>query len=216
MDTDADSCGEDALDIPDKLDKAVASGVAGSFGAVEVMSEAAASDQEGEEAAPDGSLGAEDADLAPEAEPRFRHPAGTFKIAESTWFFVTKTPGWIDVKCTMKYQFRGHLEGMANGLPMSRTLTPYHYGDEWEDPWRSLLLLRSWSIWRARAQGWARAKECRNREVLRQEARLVADLRREHVSRDIALRQPLVGSAPAHTLFAKWTPEVVRQLCSAA
>jgi hypothetical protein len=63
-----------------------------------------------------------------------RHLPGTWKIWEGTWFYVTKTPGWIDVKCCLKHQFRAGEEGL--GLTsMSRTLTPYHYGDDWEDPW---------------------------------------------------------------------------------
>jgi hypothetical protein len=108
--------------------------------------------------------------------PSFRHPAGTWKIWESTWFYVTKTPGFLDVKCHVKRQFHGVSEGMGVSS-LSRTLTPHHYGDLWEDPWKTMLLLRSWSIWRARWQGWARAKDCRLREVARQVDRFVVDLR---------------------------------------
>ena len=59
----------------------------------------------------------------------------------------------------MKMPFRNVTQGMGTTV-MSRTVSPHHYGDDWEDPWRSVLLLRSWSIWRARWQGWAKQKDC--------------------------------------------------------
>ena len=99
-------------------------------------------------------------------------------------------------------------EGLGT-TSMSRTLTPYHYGDEWDNPWRSLLLLRSWSIWRARWQGWARAKEHRLREVGRQVARFTADLRQAHEEHEVSLQIPLLGNVLAHQLLSKWTADVV-------
>jgi hypothetical protein len=140
--------------------------------------------------------------------PSFRHPAGTWKIWESPWFYVTKTPGFSDVKCHVKRQFHGVSEGMGISS-LSRTLTPYHYGDLWEEPWKTMLLLRSWSIWRARWQGWARAKNCRLREVARQVERLVVDLRTGHGDHDLPLQEPLLGSTQAHRLLVTWTPDAV-------
>jgi hypothetical protein len=88
----------------------------------------------------------EDSDSKPDKESkdkRFRHPTGTWNIWNGTWFYITKTPGWIDVKARLKELFRNALEGMGRSA-MSKTLTPHHYGDVWEDPWRSLLpLVRS-------------------------------------------------------------------------
>ena len=68
-----------------------------------------------------------------ESEQRFRHPPGTWKIWESTWFYATKTPGWVDMKCWLKWQYRSSSEGMGT-RSMSKTLTPYRYGDDWDDP----------------------------------------------------------------------------------
>ena len=162
-------------------------------------------------AAPESAASAPELALAaPESDDirHFRHLPGTWKVWEGTWFYITKTPGWIDVKCCLKHQFRQGEEGMGTSS-MSRTLSPHHYGDVWEDPWRTLLLLRSWSIWRARWQGWARAKEFRMREVGRQVARFTAELRQAHLDHDLALAVPLLGNATAHHLLVKWTADVV-------
>ena len=148
--------------------------------------------------------------MAPEADDirHHRHLPGTWKIWDGAWFYATKPPGWIDITCCLKHQFRSGDEGLGI-TSMSRTLTPYHYGDEWDNPWRSLLLLRSWSIWRARWQGWARAKEHRLREVGRQVARFTADLRQAHAEHEVPLQIPLLGNELAHQLLSKWTADVV-------
>jgi len=159
----------------------------------------------------------EDSDPKPDQDSkdkRFRHPTGTWNIWNGTWFYITKTPGWIDVKARLKEPFCNALEGMGRSA-MSKTLTPHHYGDVWEDPWRSLLLLRSWTIWRARWMGWARAKECRLREVNRQVERFVVHIREAHATHDLPLQTPLLGNVAAHGLLVKWTPDVVLQLLPA-
>ena len=152
----------------------------------------------------------ESAAVAPEEEAQEvlpRHPSGTWKVWEGTWFYMTKTPGFIDVKCWLKSSMRNDGEGLGK-VSMSRTLTPYHYLDDWEDPWKTMLLLRSWSVWRARWQGWARAKSYRLREVDRQVARLTLDIRRSHEEHGLPTVRPLFGSEPAHALLVKWTPDV--------
>ena len=95
---------------------------------------------------------------------------------------------------------------------MSRTVSPHHCGDRWEDPWRSVLLLRSWSIWRARWLGWAKQKDCRLRELNRQADRLVLNIRSEHVSHMVPLHVPLLGPDQAHALLQQWTPDIVQHL----
>ena len=150
--------------------------------------------------------------MAPEVDDirHYRHLPGTWKVWEGTWFYITKTPGWLDVTCCLKHQCRTGEEGMGTSS-MSRTLTPHHYVFSWEHPWRSLLLLRSWAIWRARWLGWARAKEHRLREVGRM-ARLTADARQAHLDHDVPLQSPLLGNALAHQLLSKWTADVVSAL----
>ena len=138
-----------------------------------------------------------------------KYQVGTGKRWDNTWFVSTTTPGWSEVKCCMKSRFRNVSSGGMGARFMSKTLTPYHYGDEWDDPWKSILLLRSWAIWRARWQGWSTDQECRHHEVCRQMDRLVTDLKTAHATHAIPLRVPLLGSDKAHKQFTQWTPEVI-------
>ena len=146
-----------------------------------------------------------------ELEQRFRHPPGAWKIWESTWLYATKTPGWVDMKCWLKWQYRSSSEGMGT-RSMSKTLTPYRYGDDWDDPRRNLLLLRAWSIWRARWMGWPSANECRSRELSRQVARFSTDMREAHSEHQLPLVNPLFGNAAAHLFMLQWTPDLVTDL----
>ena len=139
--------------------------------------------------------------------PRARLPAGTWKTWESVWFYITQTPGWADVKIVMKMPFRDLVNGMGS-TQMSKTLTPRHYGDTLENPWRSLLLLRAWSIWRARHQGWASKRECRLREVASQARRLEQSLRAAHENHGLPL-MPLLANVQAAALLSSWVPDVV-------
>jgi len=105
-----------------------------------------------------------------------RHPAGTWTVWSNLWVYITKTPGFSDVKCSVKGPLRNSAGGLgAKGL--SKTLTPAHYGETWDNPVRSLLLLRAWAVWRVQQGGWASARECRQRELDRERVRLEADLR---------------------------------------
>ena len=83
---------------------------------------------------------------------------GAWKVWEGTWLYATKTPGWLDVKVIMKGPFRSGSEGMGN-MFMSKTLTPDHYGDDWNEPVETMLLLRSLCVWTARLGGWAKAAQ---------------------------------------------------------
>ena len=58
---------------------------------------------------------------------------------------MTKTPGFTGVKCHIKAAFRNCSSGMGV-TNMSKTLSSHHYGDEWDYPWRVVLLLRAWTI----------------------------------------------------------------------
>ena len=138
-----------------------------------------------------------------------RHPPGTWKIWESSWFYMTQTPGGTDIKIVLKWHLRGAPTGMGTRM-LSKTISPHHYGDDLSDPWRSILLLRSWSIWRARLLGWSKQKECRSREVGRQMERFVHDLRKAHSEHGLAVMKPLLGCPAAHDLLYQWTADAVR------
>jgi len=108
-----------------------------------------------------------------------RHAPGTWTIWSSAWFYITRTPGYSDVKCWVRSPLRNADRGMGvKGL--SRTMTPAHYEESWESAARTILLLRAWSLWRADVDGWVAAKESRVREQARQRARLLEDLKAYH------------------------------------
>ena len=93
--------------------------------------------------------------------------------------------------------------GTSNG---SKQLTPRHYGEEADDPTRSLLLLRAWALWRARQGGWASLQRGRSRHFKEQEVLLERDVR--------ALGAPcrLLGNRRANSSLLAWAPEVVARL----
>ena len=139
-----------------------------------------------------------------------RHAAGTWKIWEGTWFYATKAPGFTDVKLLMKQPFRNVSTGMGVAM-MSKALSPHHYGETWEEPVKTIILLKCWGVWRARWIGWCRQKDCRQREVSRQVERLTAEI--ISVQRALPAR-PLLGSLAAETLLGKWVPDIVGSLTS--
>ena len=139
-----------------------------------------------------------------------RHPPGTWKVWEGTWFYATQTPGWLDVKMHMKHPLRQPGTGMGSEW-MSRSLTAYHYGELQTNPVRTLLLLRSWAIYRARLRGWAREREGRVREVSRQLEALVLDVRATDGRAEI--KAPIFGEKAAHSHFHHWTPDLVLRIC---
>ena len=208
----SDSAASVDTDLDDGVDDEVADVVAGDGHKAGDKEEDFSDEEEDVDVGEDDVAAAEGADLA--IVPLRRHPPGTWKIQESTWFYMTKTPGFFDVKVWLKTPFRC-MSGEGMGVThMSRTLTPHHYGDSWEDPWRTIFLLRAWTIWRARWLGWSRAKECRHREVCRQLDRFVADLKQAHVEHGLPLRNPLLGNALAHKFLLQWTADAVQTLLS--
>ena len=60
--------------------------------------------------------------------------------------------------------------------------------------------------------GWARAKECRLREVNRQMDRFVIDLKLAHELHEIPLQPYLLGGSDAHALLQKWVPDAVSRV----
>ena len=143
------------------------------------------------------------------AEPRVA--PGTWNVWEGAWFYMTQTPGYTDLKMHMRGCFFNDSSTGMGRRSGTRTLTPWHYGDALEDPWRTKLLLRAWALSRARERGWRRAREGREREARQQSETICADIRRAH---DGSPRTPLLGSPAAHGLFVKWIPREVESLLS--
>lgn len=108
-----------------------------------------------------------------------RHAPGTWTIWSSAWFYITKTPGYTDVKCWVRSPLRNADRGMGvKGL--SRTMTPAHYEESWDSATRTVFLLRAWSLWRAEVDGWVTHKPSRVREQDRLRHRLLEDLKAYH------------------------------------
>ena len=137
-----------------------------------------------------------------------RHPAGTWTIWSSMWVYITRHPKFSDIKCRVKSPLRNAETGLGV-RGWSKTITPRHYGEIVDDPVRSILLLRSWSLWRVQQLGRAAARECRRRELDRQQSRLEADLR---AALGEAATVPFFGSQVAHDLFVFWVPDLVARL----
>jgi len=138
-----------------------------------------------------------------------RRAAGTWKVWESQWFFMTQTPGFLDLKVQLKVPLRNVSEGMGV-TEMSKALSPHLVGggDTIAQPVRTKFLLRAWTIWRSRWLGWAAQKEYRLREVAVQEGELEAELR--------AFAPPSpgwsLGSTFADEQLYLWVRELVERL----
>ena len=122
---------------------------------------------------------------------------------------MTQTPGYTDLKMNLRGSFHKDYDGGMGKRSPGKALTPAHYGDSLEDPWRTQILLRAWALRRARERGWVREREGREREAQQQAAAICHDIRRRH---DGPPKKPFLGSHPAHVLFQKWIPREVADL----
>jgi hypothetical protein len=89
---------------------------------------------------------------------------------------------------------------MADELP-GRT-----FGEKFDDPVRSLLVLRGWMLWRARVDGWAQGRSCRATHFAEHEARLERDVK--------SLNAPcrLLGDVLANAAFVESVPLIAARL----
>ena len=135
-----------------------------------------------------------------------RAVAGTWIVWENPWFYINYKPGMLDIKIHMKAPYRtppGY--GMWMSKMWSKTLTPHHFNETVLDPTSTMLLLRSWSVWRSRWAGWVAARECRQRESAQQEEKLI-----EEVAAQSAGAAHLLRHADAERWLLMWTPSVAR------
>ena len=211
VDTDAD---EDVDEVPSRASVAAQAGAARHFadvgddgardGALRQAVVDSGSDADGAEA-PDGGEGA----AGPEREPSSRHAPGTWKVFGSAWFYITNSPGYPDVKIYIKNSLRKDEDGGMGRKAMSKTLSVHHFGDQKENPVKTMLLLRAWSFWRCRQNGWVDAKPARGRELARELRRFRQDLVGELPD---APTRPLWGNAVAQSLMEKWVPDIVKEV----
>ena len=88
----------------------------------------------------------------------------------------------------------------------SKQVTPRHYKDSFEDPIKSLLLVRAWCIWRASRRGWADASRGRSRHFKDQAELLEQDVKA------VGCEDRLLGSHKANNLLKAWVPKIVTRL----
>ena len=81
-----------------------------------------------------------------------------------------------------------------------------------DDPWRALILLKAWALWRARYSGWVAARECRVREADMQPKSLIAQLRSAHGG---VAAMPLLGNDKASRVLETWATLEVTAATSA-
>ena len=163
----SDDSEDSALSVDDDLDSGAASDDAPEE---EPPEPSEPSDGEPDEPEPD------EEERRPRAFPKWRgprHAPHTWTIEESLWFYTTKTPGEIDLKCHMKGPWTTPLE--MGHYEMTKTLMPYKFNETWEHPVRTTLLLRAWQLWRPRQRGWAAKRDSRLRHLEVETARLEAN-----------------------------------------
>lgn len=134
-----------------------------------------------------------------------RAPPGATWIWSSISFFVSQNPEYGDIKIRTRRICCSGSEGMGATFS-SKSLTPRHYGETPSDCPKTVILLRSWALWRVRRNNWCDQRRYRQREV----AVLVAALRA-----DIAVfgaARPLLGNATAQQRLNEWVPDIVASL----
>ena len=105
VDTDAESGLDDLTVADDAADENADAGASDLDDADE------ADDENADQAGPGG----------PAHDRGHRHPSGTWVIWQNTWFYITKTPPYLDVKCNVKHALRNPA-GLGQ-REMSKTLT---------------------------------------------------------------------------------------------
>ena len=126
---------------------------------------------------------------------------------DNGFFYVPDNTGNDDVNIVMHGGWSHPPPGGMGDKDRSKTLTPAHYGESRANPARSFIMLRSWMLWRAGANGWSAAHPGRAREFGEEAVRL---------QREIQDLQPqlggLLGNPKADALIRQWVPGIVANL----
>ena len=92
----------------------------------------------------------------------------------------------------------------------SKAVTPSNYDETFEDPVRSILLLRAWALSRCKSRPWVSEVPWRAREFAIETGRL------EHDVAKLGAKDQLLGDRNASKLFSNWLPETAASLRKAA
>ena len=93
------------------------------------------------------------------------------------FFWIADSPGDVlHIRVRERWRCPARGGGLQSHIPLSKHITPRHYGETRDDPTVCLFLLRAWSIWRARQGGWANAFAWRSNHFAEQESQLERDV----------------------------------------
>ena len=157
-----------------------------------------------------------DADGPSAASAPPRHGPGTWTVFRNFWWLVSSNPAFADVRINLT----SDMVSAGLGVGVQKQLTPKHFGESKPNVPVTVLLLRCWSIWRARqSPAWLadQAHPYRPRELREQVRALRQDLLEFHAA--LAPGTPFLRSPRAQGLARDWVAdlvEVVTQRASGA
>ena len=115
--------------------------------------------------------------------------------------------GYLQARVRILYKSPMMTGGMGNAT-LTKLLHPCDFGEPFDAPVRTLLLLRSWAVWRARQSGWADARPDTSRKH-------IIDEEESSVERAVrALGEPchLLGNTAANQALTRIAPDLVARL----
>ena len=142
--------------------------------------------------------------------PRDRGPSNNLRPLWSDEYFIigdhhceAKDREFVQIRVRRPWK-----AGLGGFAPMTKQFRPQSFGESRDDPVRCLLLLRGWSLWRARvASGWGNERtDGRRQHFHEQEASLERDVK--------FLNSPcgLLGNKEANHSFVGFVPEIAARL----
>ena len=132
--------------------------------------------------------------------------SGKPSLWQNDFFWIRDPPievPYIHAKVRLQYQSGAGSMGSSAGpavltnVHMSKQVHPSNFGERRDAPIRSLLVLRAWTVWRARQNGWADADSFRKQSIDEEERLLFRDV--------AALQEPdgLLGNSNANDAFGE-------------
>ena len=112
-----------------------------------------------------------------------------------------KPGAWVRIR--VRSGWKVSLGGTA---PMSKQFDPTTFEETRTDPVRTILVLRAWSMWRARINRWGEGKKDRRTHFAEQEAFLERDVK------CLNARCRLLGHSVANAAFRECVPDIAKRL----
>ena len=146
----------------------------------------------------------------PEAAAKGARRSGFEPLWQDPYFTIWSHPNVDFVRAIMRDVWRAPAPAGMGAAGASKQVTARHYGEGTDDPVRSVLLLRAWSLWRAAQGGWAASQRGRARHFEEQEVLLERDIKSLHYPGN------LLGHQKANSMLRAWLPHLVDRLQSVA